>query len=176
MLGGFTSRTPIVATCPCPAGSVHAGLDRRVKDAGDLEGARGREDGRPAFATRNRCHRQAATERSPAARGRSRRTALSLPVVMQLSRAAGKGRVAGEAPWCGDRSGRQRPVPRQRIVAKRFPQPHFLELARRGVRQVYHGCGYISGKEYWSRGAVLGVIVITVYRLIGYPYLMWFES
>jgi len=95
---------------------------------------------------------------------------------MQLSRAAGKGRVAGEAPWCGDRSGRQRPVPRQRTVAKRFPQLHFLELARRGVRQVYHGCGYISGKEYWSLGAVLGVIVIAVYRLIGYPCLMWFES
>jgi hypothetical protein len=176
MLGGFTSRTLIVATCQCPAGSVDAGLDRRVKDAGRLEGARGREDGRPAFATRHRCHRQVATERSPAARGRSRRAALSLPVVMQLSRAAGKGRVAGEAPWCGDRRGRLRPVPRQRVVAKRFPQLHFLGFASRGVRQVYHSCGYISGKECWSRGAVLCVIVIAVYGLFGYPYLMWFES
>ena len=41
-----------------------------------------------------------------------------------------------------------------------------------GPSPIYYGCGYISRKEYWILGAVFGVIFITVYLLVGYPYLI----
>ena len=42
-----------------------------------------------------------------------------------------------------------------------------------GPSPIYYGCGYISRKEYWTLGAVFGVIFIAVFLGVTYPYLMF---
>jgi L-tartrate/succinate antiporter len=41
-----------------------------------------------------------------------------------------------------------------------------------GPSPIYYGCGYISRKEFWTLGAVFGVIFIVVFLGVTYPYLM----
>jgi len=43
-----------------------------------------------------------------------------------------------------------------------------------GPSVIYYGSGYIDRKDFWRLGAIFGAIFLSVFLLLGVPYLKWF--
>ena len=45
-----------------------------------------------------------------------------------------------------------------------------------GPSAIYYGSGYIDRKDFWRLGFIFGMIFLSVFLLIGVPYLQWYLS
>jgi L-tartrate/succinate antiporter len=41
-----------------------------------------------------------------------------------------------------------------------------------GVNTVYYGSGYLSTSDFWRLGGIFGVIFITVFLVVGVPWVL----